>query len=438
MLFTTACLVTISCNKKFDEPPLYEEPNITPNATIAQLKARHSYGEFEQITGDTTIAGIVVADDRSGNYFKSVVVQDESGGILIRLDQTSLFTSYPAGRKVYIKCKGLYLGDYNGLMQLGGGVDNTNPLQPSLNYIASNLIDAHVIKGSLNNPVTPQVVSIADLTSNIQNPYQNTLIQIDDLQFAPADTSKTYADAVTKASRNFTLKDCSGLPGITLRSSGYANFAGINVPKGNGSIIAVFSVFGSAKQLNIRDTSDVQFNNTRCTAAGTLLTEDFESVSTASGNVLSLTGWQNVAEAGNVLFSGATFGGNKFAKISAFKVEQTTVKTWLVTPSINLDATSNEVLTFGTIDGFDNGATLKVYISNNYTGSATPWADGTWTLLPATISSGHGTFGNAFVSSGSIDVSSYSGNANIAFVYEGSDPGKTTTFEIDNVKVNGN
>lgn len=257
-------LVGLSCDKNFDEPPIYEEPNIQPNLTIQQLKARHVKGQFEHITGDSIIAGIVVADDKSGQFYKSLVIQDETGGILIRMDRTELYTSFPIGRKVYIKCKDLYLGDYNGLMQLGGGVDYSNPTSPSLNYIASNLIDLHVIKGSLNNTITPKVVRVSDLTTDIMNIYQNTLIQLDNFQFAESDTAKTYADpSLATSARNFTITNCNNEK-IILRNSSYASFAGLNVPNGNGSITAIYSVFGSDKQLNIRDTSDVQFYNERC------------------------------------------------------------------------------------------------------------------------------------------------------------------------------
>jgi len=119
------------------------------------------------------------------------------------------------------------------------------------------------------------------------------------------------------------------------------------------------------------------------------------------------------------------------------------VKSWLVTPAIDLTGHTNGVLSFDNSDGYDNGATLKVFISTNYDGvSSTPWT-ATWTQLPATISSGHTSSYGALISSGNIDLSAYSGKIYIAFVYEGADPtgttsDKTTTFDIDNLKVTAN
>ncbi|CAN5123034.1 hypothetical protein BH11BAC6_BH11BAC6_11920 [soil metagenome] len=262
-LVIAACFITVSCNKKFDEPPVYVAPEITPDLTISDLKAMHTAGKFEQITVDKTIGGVVIADDRSGEFYKSIVIQDETGGISVSIDAYDLYTKFPVGRKVYVKVKDLYLGDYNKLIEIGGGVDNTGSA-PRLAGITSVLIDQYLIKGSLDNVITPKVVKVSELNDT----YQNTLIQLDNFEFATGDTSKTFADpSLGSSALNFTIKSCTG-ESIILRNSSYADFAAYNLPNGNGSIIAVYTIFGSTKQLNIRDTSDVRFYNTRCGGGG--------------------------------------------------------------------------------------------------------------------------------------------------------------------------
>lgn len=265
----------IACNKKFDEPPVYQAPDITPDLTISDLKAMHVTGQFEQITGDNTIGGVVIADDRSGQFYKTIVIQDETGGISVKLDAYDLYTSYPIGRKVYIKVKGLYLADYNKLIEIGGGVDNSGT-SLRLDEIPSVLIDDHLIKGNLDNPVTPTVVTVDELDES----YQNTLIQLNDYEFASADTSKTYAKPdLSSSAVNFTLQGCTGKP-IILRNSSYADFAGYKVPGGNGTITAIYTVFGTTRQLNIRDTSDVKFYNARCGSGGTGEVIDIAAIKT--------------------------------------------------------------------------------------------------------------------------------------------------------------
>lgn len=272
-LIVATSVIVVSCNKKFDEPPVYTPPVITPDLTIADLKAMHVSGQYEQITENKTIGGVVIADDRSGQFYKTIVIQDETGGISISLDAYDLYTSYPIGRMVYVKVKGLYLGDYNKLIELGGGVDNSGST-PRLANIPSILIDSYLIKGNLDNDVTPKVVTIDELNDS----YQNTLIELDDYEFAAADTSKTFAKPdLSSSAVNFTLQGCSD-KSIILRNSSYADFAGYNVPNGNGKLIAVYTVFGTTKQLNIRDTSDVQFYNPRCGGGGSGAVVDIATI----------------------------------------------------------------------------------------------------------------------------------------------------------------
>ena len=94
-------LTTWGCiDREFDEPPVGELPDLEANATIAQLKALHTLGGASNlVTEDWIVDGVVVADDESGNFFKNIVIQDETGGIAIRLNSTGLYNDFPVGRK---------------------------------------------------------------------------------------------------------------------------------------------------------------------------------------------------------------------------------------------------------------------------------------------------------------------------------------------------
>ena len=109
----------ISCQRKFDEPPAFIAPNISANNSIKALKAMHTMGGLEQINTDMIISGIVVGDDKSSNLYKQICIQDSTGGITVNLGGSNLYVDYPVGRKIFIKCKGLYISDYNRLIQIG-------------------------------------------------------------------------------------------------------------------------------------------------------------------------------------------------------------------------------------------------------------------------------------------------------------------------------
>jgi Family of unknown function (DUF5689) len=432
----TAVVFFTACNKKFDEPPGFIDPNVTANMTIAQLKALYTGSAIVKVTDDKIIEGVVVADDKSGNFYKSIVIQDASGGVQVLLGGTNLYTSYPIGRKLYIKCKDLYIGEYNNLIQLGGFIDSTDPVRPALGDLPVNLFDKHILKGQSGNPITPIDVSIDQLNDS----YQNMLIRIDSCEFRTSDTARTYADAVNLLSANRTIRDIFNRT-IIVRSSGYANFAPLLTPKGSGSVTAIYTIFGSTKQLVIRDENDVKMTNPRLPGLITLFNQDFETVATSAA--ISLTGWKNAAEVGGRSYTGQSFSSNKYAQITAFSSNQAAVTSWLVTPGINLGATTGEVFTFRSKDGFNNGAVLKAYISTNYDGvSNTPWT-ATWTELSCTIASGSTSgFASSFTNSGNINLAGYNGVVYIAFKYTGADPAgtgsdQTTTFQVDDVRVTG-
>jgi hypothetical protein len=437
-VFLILCVIVACCQRKFDAPPAYTGPEIRSNLSIKDLRAMHFNGGFECVLDDYVIEGIVVADDRQDNFYKSIILQDSTGGITIRMDGTGLYNDYPIGRKIAVKLKTLWLGDYAKMIQLGAAVDRTDPAYPELRAIPAPLFDKFMVKKSLNNPVVPKHVRMDELNDSLQS----CLLSIDNLEFSASDTGRSYADAINKVSDNATVKSCTG-GSAYLRTSGFANFAGAKIPRGNGTLVAIYSVFRTEKQLMLRDASDVQMNGLRCTAAGfKLLTEEnFEQA--VANTDLALTGWKNIAESGGISFITKRSAGNSYAEISAFVTGKTSVVSWLIMPPLNLNSSANEILSFQTKDGFDNGATLQVFTSVNYDGGSAP-AKFKWTLLKSIVSKGSvSSVRNDWLPSGNISLSGLTGNVWIAFRYDAADPPnafdkRTTTFQVDNIRIEGN
>ncbi len=254
----------VACVKtEFDEPPAGGEPgSLTPNTTIAQLKALHiSSGGFETITGDLIIGGEIVMDDRSGNFYKTLSLQDASGGIDIKFNSSTLYGQFPIGRKIFIRCKDLQLTDYNGLTQLIGSTVTEAGVVSSVGLTDAQ-VRTKVVKGEYAaTPLAPKIVTAND----IDNSMLSTFIRLEDVQFIKADTGQTYADVVTKFSLNRTLEDCSKQQ-LLVRTSGYANFASGKTPKGKGHIEGVLGVFGTTYQLYLRDEKGAIMDSVRCGA----------------------------------------------------------------------------------------------------------------------------------------------------------------------------
>jgi hypothetical protein len=309
---------------------------------------------------------------------------------------------------------------------------------PSVEAIPANLISQYVIGGSLNNPVVPHVVTLAQLTTGMQDRYLGTLIQLDGFAFSNINT--TYSDtSAYKSTVNLDIKNCPGQT-IIVRTSAYADFAGLRVAQGRGSIYAIYTTFGTTKQLILRSEDDVKFTDAYACPLppGTVFFQDFETIG-ANNGTLTLAGWKNIGETGGVLYQNAVFGTTKCAKITAFSTGIATVSSWLITPAISLAGTTAPKLTFLQAAGFATGPTvLQVLVSTNYAGSNTP-STSTWTSVYSnTATTPTGAFGT-LTSVGNINLSAYIGQTvYIAFKYDGGDPTKTTTYEFDDVKVTAN
>ena len=457
VIIITASGTLSSCKKNFDNPPGPADPAIVANTSIKTLKALHTVaGAYNVITTDLIISGTVVADDKSGNLYKQLFIEDSTGGLQILLDANSLYGTYPVGRKVFIKCNGLCISDYNGTMELG--IKATVAGIPSIEGIPANLINQYVVGGSLNNPVVPHIVTTAQLTTGMQDKYLGTLIQLDNFAFNNLNT--TYSDtSAYKSTVNLDIKNCSNQT-IIVRTSAYADFAGQKVAQGRGSVYAIYTTFGSTKQLILRGVEDVKFTDPYACAlpAGTLLFEDFEGQTTTTSfpyTITAIPGWFNGAQAASELWTSRIFSNNKYAYMSGFGTTQSTVTTWLVTKGVALTGTT-KTLSFKTLQGFylttaPGGtpvpADLKVLISTNYTGTGNPWAPGVvWTDLTsqALLSPGSTTssFPSSFTSSGNINLNAYSGTVYVAFRYEGADlagtaSDKTSAWEVDDIKITG-
>ena len=261
-IFCTATLFSSCIKQKYDNAPDTSsyDPNLKVTKTIHQLDSMaYSVNTGANILlGNDIIYGIVTADDRSGNFYKQIVIQDSTGGITISIAVTNLYVDYPIGRKIYVNLKGLYLMNYKGLPIIADTFSTTG----SPSGIPSAILQSVITKASYPHTVTPIPVSMSTLATS-GNLYYNMLVTITNTQFSPGSTGVLYAQPTAKAiSTSDTLFDCDLGGGIVLYNSSYATFAPAVTPNGNGSITGIFSAY-TTPQFLIRDTSDVRFTNAR-------------------------------------------------------------------------------------------------------------------------------------------------------------------------------
>ena len=232
--------------------------------SIKALRKLHAMGNFEPITKSMALEATIVANDEHDNLYKSISIQDSSGGILLNLDGSSLYQTYPVGTTIRVRLQNLFLTDYRRMLQIVASID-TSSGQLLTTGIPVPLFSKFIKVVKENTNVVPMVVSFKNLADSLQG----RLIKISNVEFSAADTNSTFADKKNKIGASRSLKFCTGGT-IYLRTSGYADFAGISLPKNNGDIVGIYSVYNYEKQLLLRDTSDILFRSKRCTGAAWL------------------------------------------------------------------------------------------------------------------------------------------------------------------------
>ncbi len=401
--------VAVCCKRKGELPPIKSQG---PSLTIAELKAIASCtNNCEKVfTTDTYLAGVVLADNVNGNFYKETFLRDATGAIHLTLKSAPLIF---VGDSIRINMKGLSIGYNSSTSMLE--VDSLDPDR------------SMVILGKGAEP-KPKIMDMNLInTPGYFAGFINDLIEIKGIGFAPADTNKLYVN-INSTAQSRLMYSCGGDP-ITLRTNSYATFSGQKTPKGYGNIIGIATNYGTTKQLVIRNTTEWSMNSATCITPGLYLKKNFNDNSVTSG------GWTTQNVSGAIPWVPSTLGSwaNKpYAQISNYvSSANQPCETWLISPLMDLSASTNPVLVFQNACNY-SGPVLELMVSTNYTSGLPSTA--TWTPVTFTLSSG----GFAFVNSGNISLSAYkTTGVTIAFKYTGtSTSGKT--WEVDDVIVSEN
>ena len=203
LIFAAAALALASCEEwepvftgDYGDVHMYEAGELEVTSTIAHLKELYAqHGVLKIQDDDMVIAGKVISDDHSGNIYRELYIQDETGVISVKIGLSSLYSDYKLGQTVYVKCSGLTIGQYNGMPQLGVE-DPTGEYETA--YLDNRyLIEAHVIRGAWGDPVAPRRVTEEELTAALKEGYTNELwgqlVTLEDLQYGAQTQYNTEA-----------------------------------------------------------------------------------------------------------------------------------------------------------------------------------------------------------------------------------------------------
>ncbi|WP_309562364.1 DUF5689 domain-containing protein [Christiangramia sp. SM2212] len=447
-------LVNFGCVKTDDfELPTFEETDVEIDGIITNIASVKGNFNFETEAiytfreTDTWFEAYVISSDANGNFYKEIIVQDKpedpTAGIQILLDHNSLFETYNLGRKIYVKLDGLSLGYNNGLLQLG--IQNRGDVVA----IPNSLIDDHIVRSAITRDITPLDIKISDLNPDLKNLF----VRLQDVQFDRnlVNENELFSFAsspVDQYDGERQLEDCETGETILMSTSTFSNFKMLLIPQGSGSIEGVLTrdfydehfviVVNSPDALDMNDERcDKEYLNcgTRSSEGpNVIFEENFEGVT--SNSTLNSRGWTNLnVSGGEKKFTPTLSSGNRILRISAYNTVESPLEAWLVTPPIDLNVSEMESLSFDILSSYDKGLILEVFITTDFNGNP---EETEWIELDANIPLGPSSSNSTIFKRSNIDISCLEGKVWVGFRYLGSAYDKTTTYDLDNIRVTGN
>ncbi len=455
LLLVTISLGISSCvnDDSYSTPTnTLENYELTTTTTVAAVNAAATATPVEY-TADDIIAGYVTSNDESGTFYKSISFQtiptDGSApiGFSVPIDVTTLYgEGFTPGRKVYIKLKGLYTAKVFGSLQIGSLFEGNSVGRISVFQWKNHLFPSATIVDENT------FVRTLTLTQAYTDANQNTLVELDAVQFADGSINRSYYDVDSGGgATNHLLTALTGGTQRIIRFSSFAPFTGKQVPQGSGKIRGVLSKFNTDFQFIVRYESDIKLNNPRVDVFPAIvgnanvftgsLNEPFTTYTTT--NQTNFPKYINDAALGSRYWQLKSFGTpvNRYIEMSSFNGSGNPgvpAKTLFFVP---VDFTAASTFTFKEQIRFNAGVALKVYYvtSANYT----PGQAANMSLFTNITNSftgisypANGASENAFNSAGTYSIpATLTGTGYFVFEYIGTNT-VTTTVQIDDIVIN--
>ena len=443
-----------SCVKTDDfEIPVLEEDNIAIDGdftSITAVKGNFNFENEEIYTfqdSDTWFEGYVISDDSGGNFYKRLIVQDKpenpTAGIQILLDDNSLFETYNFGRKIFVKLDGLSLGRNNGVLQLG--IQNRGDVVA----IPNALIDDHIIRSEVIADIKPLPLKISEFTSEKNSLFvELNNIQLDLNFVRPNQVFSFASNPYDQYDGERQMESCATGETVFLSTSTFSNFKSLLLPTGSGTIQGVLTrdFYDEHYVIIVNDPNALDMNGERCDKeflqcdssspepSMVIFEENFDGVT--SQTILNSRKWTNInVSGGEKRFTPTMVNGNRLLRISAYNTLESPLEAWLVSPVIDLDESSGELVEFDLLASYDNGLFMEVFITQDFSGDPRTTE---WRLLDAHIPLGPSGGNTNIFKKSKIDISCLDGKVWIGFRYLGAAPDKTTTYDLDNFRVLGN
>ena len=269
ILIAAVCALFSSCmDGDWDEPSLstdlYGNKNISEGnvITIAELIKKYpnvfaSTDQNAEITEDIQIKARVTGNDLGGNLYKQIAIQDETGALIVAVNQNGMNGYLPEGQEILIDLKGLHIGGYRKQPELGAPYNGT-----SIGRMSKDIWQQHfkVIGGFQD--IDPDAIQPVEFTTEFAKDYNNNcgkLVVLKNVHFTNADGKSTLTTGTATGGNyvNQTLKEFGS--NVVVRTSTYADFGALVMPTGAVTLTGIATRYNNTWQILIRKTSDIKY-----------------------------------------------------------------------------------------------------------------------------------------------------------------------------------
>ena len=269
-----ACLALSACQKDWDVPQTTPNGNASINdeniITIAQLKADYPnvFSESDKnvkIERDIKIKGRVTGNDIGSNLYKQFALQDETGAIIVAVNQSGMHGFLAEGQEIVIDLKDLYIGGYRKQPEIGQPYNGT-----SIGRMNKELFQQHFkYTGSIDANAIQPIDFDVDMDKDANCGKLVTLKNVSFAlvaglgTFAP-DTTQDKTVTIVGGCVNRALNEYSASD-LVIRTSTYAKFAAKKLPIDEATgkplkcnITGIATRYNDIWQILIRKESDIQ------------------------------------------------------------------------------------------------------------------------------------------------------------------------------------
>lgn len=143
LLAVCAAALAAGCDEATHPAPREEQ---RATNSVAYLKSLCDGRNSVVVTQEITVQGYVAANDRYGEFTKSLVIEDATGGITVAADLESVADVCPFGYVATLRCHGLVLCDYGGKIQIGVAPEGSGagriPAEDFARYVSIRMPEA--------------------------------------------------------------------------------------------------------------------------------------------------------------------------------------------------------------------------------------------------------------------------------------------------------